>query len=200
MPGSFAGDFHLQVRHPGRPADVFHAAFVGEVPEGFTGVGVPGRVKDPLLPVAYGQQGPVGLGVGGVAGDEALIADHVREPLGPEGDAHVVEQVARAGMADVQPLSDRAPGPVCGDEVVRAHAAGLAGHPVAHDRRHPFAVLLERDQSGAEAQAAAEFAGAAQQHGLQVALAAQTPPGGAEAGEHAARFDLPEQPLLPCRR
>ncbi|MBW8702575.1 hypothetical protein MBT84_23550 [Streptomyces sp. MBT84] len=41
---------------------------------------------------------------------------------------------------------------------------------------------------------AAEFAGAVQQNGLQVVLAAQAPGGGAQPGESAVRVDVPEQP------
>ncbi len=195
VPGRPAGDLHVQVGDPGGGPDVRGAAQVGEVLDALAALGVPGQVEHPLLAVVDGQQRPRPGRVGQVAGDEPPVADHLREPLGPEGDADVVEQVAAPGLPDAEPFPDGAARPVRGDQVVGAHLALLAGGPVQQARRHPVGVLLEGGQLGVETEVAA-FGGMPQQHRLQVVLAAQAPRGGAESGQPPAGVDLPEQPLL----
>ncbi len=195
VPGRTTGDGDVQVRHAHRATDVLGAPLVGELLERLAVFGVPGSVEHPVLAVVHRQQRPVGVGAGEVADDEAAVADHVGEAAGGEGDADVVEQVAGAVVADAELLPDRAAGAVRGDQVVRPDGGVLAGLPALDQRRHAVAVVVERHHLGAVAQVAAQLAGAAQQHRLEVVLAAQAPGGGAEAGQAAAGVDLPEQPL-----
>lgn len=159
-------------------------------------VRVPRRVEDPPLGVVDGQQGPVGVGLRQVAHDETPVADHVGEHLGPEGDAHVVEQVPGAALADPEGLPYRAARPVGRDEVVRAHRAVLPGLPVLHDRGDPARVLVEGEEFGGEPQVGPECGGHGHQDRLDVVLAAQAPCRRAETRERAPRVDFLEEPLL----
>ncbi len=196
VPRSLAGDLDIQVGRADGPPDVLDAAFVGEVLQGFAPVGVPRGVEDPPLAVVDGQQGPVGVGLGQVAHDETPVADHVREHLGPEGDAHVVEQVAGTALADPELFAHGAARPVGGDQVVGAHRAVLPGLAVLDERGDPALVLFEGEQFGGEPQVRPERRGHGHEDRLDVVLAAQAPGRGAEPRQCAARVDLFEEPLL----
>ncbi len=156
VPRGLPGDLDVQVGGADGPADVLHAALVGEVLQRLAPVRVPGRVEDPPLAVVDRQQGAVGIGLGQIAHDESPVADHVGQHLGPEGDAHVVEQVPGAALADPERLPHGAARPVGGDEVVRAHRAVLPGLPVLHDRGDPARVLVEGEEFGGEPQVGSE--------------------------------------------
>lgn len=113
-------------------------------------------MEDPLLAVVHRQQGTLSGGIGEIADDEAPAADDVLQLLAAERDAHVVEQRARSRLGDAQPLAHRAAGTVGGHEVPGVHDACLAAVTVPYLRVHPFGVLGEVDQLGAEADVAAE--------------------------------------------
>ncbi len=196
VPRRLPGDLDVQSGCADGPADVFHAALVGEVLQRLAPVGVPRRVEDPPLPVVDGQQGPVRVRLGEVAHDEAPVADHVSEHPGPEGDAHVVEEVAGTALADPELFAHGAARAVGGDQVVGAHRAVLAALAVLDDRGDPALVLFEGEQFGGEPQVRPECGGDGHQHRLDVVLAAQAPGRRAETGQRAARVDLFEQPLL----
>ncbi len=195
VPGGPAGDLHVEVGHPDGLADVGDAPLVGERLEGLSVLGVPGGVEHPVLPVVDRQQGAVRLRVGEVADDEPPVPDVAGEVTRAEREAHVVEQVARTLLPDAQRLTHRAARAVGGDEVVRPDPGVLTGLPALDQRRHALRVLLEGQHLRPEAQVPAELPGSLENHRLEVVLAAQAPPGGAEAGDAAARVDLLEQPL-----
>ncbi len=194
-PGRLAGDLDVEVGDADGTADVPGEPLLGELLQPLSVLGVPGGVEDPALLVVDGQQRAVGLGVGEVAADEAPVADDVGEQLGPEGDAHVGEEVAGSALADAEPVPDGAARAVGRDQVVRADGVEVVAVAVPDIARHSFGVLGEGLQLVEVPQVAAEGAGPVQEHRFQVVLAAQTPAGGAEPREPAAGVDLPEQPL-----
>ncbi len=200
VPGRPPGDRHIEIGDADGPPDVGGAPLVGELLERLAVFGVPGRVEDPVLTVVHREQRAVGVRAGEVADDELPVVDDPGEVPGGEGDADVVEQVAGSVLPDAEPLAHGAAGAVRGDQVVRPYGGVLARLAALEVRRHPVGILVEGHHLGAEAQVAAEFPGARQQHGLEVVLAAQTPAGRAEAGEPAAGVDLTEQPLAGVAR
>lgn len=194
-PGRLAGDLDVQVGDADGQPDVPLEPLLGELLQRLALLRVPGRVEDPVLLVVDRQQGTVGLGVGEVAADEAPVADRIGEQLGPEGDAHVREEVAGAALPDAEPAPYGAARAVARDQVVRADPVQLVAVPVPDERRHSFGVLLEALHLVEVPQVPAERAGPLQQHRLQVVLAAQAPGRGAEPRQSAARVDVLEQPF-----
>src|SRR6202000_775489 len=103
--------------------------------------------------------------------------------------------VADAGVADAEPLPDRAARPVRRDQVVGPHGPLVPALPAPDHGGHSLRVLLAPDELGAEAEVAAEVARGARQDRLQVILAALAPARRAEPGMLAVRVDLPDKPF-----
>ncbi len=196
VPRRLARDLDVEPRRADRPADVLGAPLVGEVLQCLAELGLPRRVEHPALLVVHGQQRPVRVRARQIADDETPFADHRGQVPGPEGDAHVVEQVPGTRLPDPQLLPDRTARPVRRHEVVGAHRGVLPGLPVLHHGAHPVRVLVEAEQFRGEPQIAALGARMLDQHRLQIVLAAQTPAARTEPGQPAAGVDLLEQPLL----
>lgn len=198
-PGHGVPDGHLQVRQAGGlPNQGGQLLMVRQLACLIVLIGIERVLVDPVPVVVHGQEAAAPR-----LGEEVRGAGPVGHHLAQrclEADAEEVLQAPRALQRDARTGADRARGPVAADQPVRPHRLPVTGGPVLQHRVHTVAVLAEGEQSGAEPDGVGgQFAGPAEQHGLQgvlradqprrrrVLLAVRRPVG--DAGTHEVRVD-----------